>query len=723
MPAGLEAGRTPALTAGGVKQNPYRLELQFEGQDFALLRIKALFLAMVFHISLPSLPAAQTTPRQQEDAWANLMGLAEGMIGKAGLLDTREAEKKLDALVDLHAQFCGDVMGKPVPSERVFLVKQGVRFFFKTVAERYSGDQRAVPLQLLRDLAANRAVFVELFSSDNPAKTIEQQMFAYLEKNQNLSYTNSIPIDSQVFVRQTTEPLRIVAQGVRLVSDQGTSGHFNRAIDAGEIITLNIPLRNCHTNSFRSTSAILETSDAYVRANVSKVVYTERSLVNGDTVTFATNTTVIPSQHYSFSILPDCPDTHTVHFNLHVGDSDYGEFMLSFDVLVYNVGPLDFGTVRIDDDRFGDSDGNGNQKMDLGETIEYVLPLRNLGKVNITNVVATLFCSEPRVRFKAGTEECRYAVIIAEESKPRFIPASFVFSLPANDTNFPSQICLRLYTKGMARGYDYSWLRSQLHGVDDDKRRLQTSFEEARKKYEAAWKALDSNWIHYGGPEWARLRADGIRYAEEHDIEKGRAFFEAAVPRLAELKAKTEVEVRKRRPAFEKARKKYDTALESLDVNLMEERYVDVGTESSQLRAEAARFANGADLEGGKTFYENAARRLMELQDKAESKKLQFDGYAFVSGAKIQPLTADLVASLGFSGENGLIVTVVEKDSTAEKAGLRWGDIITHADSKPVNDLASLVKTVRRGGKHVLSVFRSGQLLKFEIESAARGRK
>jgi len=99
------------------------------------------------------------------------------------------------------------------------------------------------------------------------------------------------------------------------------------------------------------------------------------------------------------------------------------------------------------------------------------------------------------------------------------------------------------------------------------------------------------------------------------------------------------------------------------------------------------------------------------------------DGGATVMGAKIQSVTAETAKSLGFSGPNGLIITTVEKGSPAEKVGLRWGDIITEADSKRVNDLASLVKTVGRGGKHALSVFRSGQLMKVEIQGTERGRR
>jgi len=427
-----------------------------------------LSLTLALIISPATLLPAQASQREQENAWAKVIRLAETLIGEGGVFDAKGAEGKIDALIDLHAEFCRDVLGKPVPSQRVVLVKQGFRIFLKTATDRYAGDKRQATLLLLRDLAANRAVFVELLSTDSPAEAIEQHLLGYLERNQNLSYKEPVPVGGQLKVPNTNTALRIVADAMRLVGDQGTSGHYNRAIDAGEIITLNIPLKNFADHPFRSTSAILETSDVHVRANVSKVIYTERSVVGGETITFAPGSAIAPRQNFSFTISPNCPDKHEVQFSLHVGDSDYGEFSIPFSVVVYHVGPLDFGSVKIDDDRFGDSDGNINGIMEPHETIEYVLPLRNVGVVEVTDISATLFCSEPKIRFKPGYNESRYKVVPPQGE--RSIPASFVFTLEGGDKDFQPHLYLRLLTKANARGFGYSWLRTQAHpvGVSDE---------------------------------------------------------------------------------------------------------------------------------------------------------------------------------------------------------------------------------------------------------------
>lgn len=433
------------------------LLLQMKPDSHTFIRSRQI-IALILAIAVCS--SAQTYRRDQENAWGKVIQIVDGLIGLDGVMD---AENKADALIDLHAQFSRDILGKPVSTQRVALVKEGFRLFLKTSSQRYRGSKRQATLRLLRDLAANRGVFVELLSADSPASVIEQQLLGYLERNQQLSYKEPVPIDGQFKVTEVESPMRIVADAVRMVADRGTSGHYNRAIDAGEHVTLKIPLKNVATHAFRSTSAILESNDKYVHSNVSKVVYTERAVVGGETVTFAPGKTIAPRQNFSFTIAPNCPDNHKVEFELHVGDSDFGEFVIPFSLTVYQIGPLDFGKAHIDDDRFGDSDGNKNFIMDAGETIELVLPLQNAGPVEVENISAKLFCSDANVQFKPGYNENRYKAVAPLSERP--IPASFVFTLAGARTEFQKFIYLRLLTRGSARGFDYSWLRTQAYYV------------------------------------------------------------------------------------------------------------------------------------------------------------------------------------------------------------------------------------------------------------------
>lgn len=80
-------------------------------------------------------------------------------------------------------------------------------------------------------------------------------------------------------------------------------------------------------------------------------------------------------------------------------------------------------------------------------------------------------------------------------------------------------------------------------------------------------------------------------------------------------------------------------------------------------------------------------------------------------GVRFQPLTADLAKSFGLESDKGALIASVEKDTPAESAGLKAGDVIVEYDGKPVNEGNELPRYVAATpvGKTVkLVVFRDG---------------
>jgi len=78
-------------------------------------------------------------------------------------------------------------------------------------------------------------------------------------------------------------------------------------------------------------------------------------------------------------------------------------------------------------------------------------------------------------------------------------------------------------------------------------------------------------------------------------------------------------------------------------------------------------------------------------------------------GVSIQNITPDLAKSLGIKETTGALVSGVMKDSPAEKAGLRRGDIITELDGKAVEDsrlLRNMVADNAPGKTVTLTVLR-----------------
>jgi serine protease Do len=63
-------------------------------------------------------------------------------------------------------------------------------------------------------------------------------------------------------------------------------------------------------------------------------------------------------------------------------------------------------------------------------------------------------------------------------------------------------------------------------------------------------------------------------------------------------------------------------------------------------------------------------------------------------GVRFQPLTADLAKSFGLDSEKGALIANVEKETPAERAGFKAGDIILEFDGKQINEGTNLSRYV-----------------------------
>jgi serine protease Do len=84
-------------------------------------------------------------------------------------------------------------------------------------------------------------------------------------------------------------------------------------------------------------------------------------------------------------------------------------------------------------------------------------------------------------------------------------------------------------------------------------------------------------------------------------------------------------------------------------------------------------------------------------------------------GLKLSDLTPDVAKELGIQGDKGAVVTEVAPDSSAERAGLQRGDLITEVNRQPVTTPAQVVALVNKAktGEVVLLRIRRGQAAVF----------
>jgi serine protease Do len=82
-------------------------------------------------------------------------------------------------------------------------------------------------------------------------------------------------------------------------------------------------------------------------------------------------------------------------------------------------------------------------------------------------------------------------------------------------------------------------------------------------------------------------------------------------------------------------------------------------------------------------------------------------------GVSVQPVTPELAQSFGLAETKGVLVSEVMKDSPAEKAGLKSGDIIVEFDGKPIheiNELPRIAANMAVGKKALVKILRNGKI-------------
>ena len=88
-------------------------------------------------------------------------------------------------------------------------------------------------------------------------------------------------------------------------------------------------------------------------------------------------------------------------------------------------------------------------------------------------------------------------------------------------------------------------------------------------------------------------------------------------------------------------------------------------------------------------------------------------------GVSVQPMTPELRKFFKVPADRGVLVSEIQPDRPADRAGVEVGDVAVAAGGEPIREPYDLVKSVARvpaGEKLVLEVFRDGEKRKLEIE-------
>ena len=190
-----------------------------------------------------------------------------------------------------------------------------------------------------------------------------------------------------------------------------SAGNNNSLADYNELISMDVDVQNIGSVNASSVSVTLSTTDPAV------------TVINNS----ATITVINPSQMlsiptpFTFQVANNIIDQHVVVFNLDMTDNLSNTWSSTINVLL-NAPVLDHTTFTIDDVTLG----NGNGKLDAGETLDLVVGVTNIGHADVSNLIATLGCLSSYVTVNSTTSNIANLVANGQQS------TTFNISINAN---------------------------------------------------------------------------------------------------------------------------------------------------------------------------------------------------------------------------------------------------------------------------------------------------
>ena len=165
------------------------------------------------------------------------------------------------------------------------------------------------------------------------------------------------------------------------VTINDASGNNNGLMDYGESILLTLEVKNVGSEDGENIEVTVDTDDTYITMTTTQASY--GTILAGETKQVA--------DAFAFDVAGDIPDLHTVIFEVEATDgTDTWQSTFFLKGHAPNLGLLE---VIVDDV----AAGNGNGRLDPGETANLNISVDNSGTANAYDVLGDLICDDPYV--------------------------------------------------------------------------------------------------------------------------------------------------------------------------------------------------------------------------------------------------------------------------------------------------------------------------------------
>ncbi len=194
---------------------------------------------------------------------------------------------------------------------------------------------------------------------------------------------NVIPSQGVLYVVQPGGPY-VIRDSYTL--NDVTGGNGNGIMETSETILASLTIKNVGSGIATNVMVTIETPDEYV-------TLTDNTESYG---TILPGATAIVTDGFGWEAANNIPDMHNVIFEMTATDGT--ETWTSFFTVVGHGPKIEFGNMQIDD-----SQGNGNGRLDPGETVDIVIPTYNNGSYQAISAAGTLSCSSGFITLNNST--------------------------------------------------------------------------------------------------------------------------------------------------------------------------------------------------------------------------------------------------------------------------------------------------------------------------------
>ncbi len=182
---------------------------------------------------------------------------------------------------------------------------------------------------------------------------------------------NGQPYFGTVVIASPTGPYLLLDEIIII----DTTGNNNNQVDFGEAISLDVSLENVGNGDAINTVGTLSTSDNYI--NITKDTHQWPSIPG--------LSTLMAEGAFAFDVASNVPDQHLAHFDIEIEATTKEVWNYTYDIII-NAPILTIESMIIDDSQTG----NGNGRLDPGETVIIKVVNKNTGHCETHNTIGEL---------------------------------------------------------------------------------------------------------------------------------------------------------------------------------------------------------------------------------------------------------------------------------------------------------------------------------------------